>query len=168
MTTPSGRFKTNTRLCLSISDYHPNTWNPAWSVSTILTGLLSFMVSDESTAGSIMASEEDRKKYARQSRNWNLINDPLFRLNFPDEARKCQQSRLQELNKAYEEKKVSQQGSSVSISDKGTGQATTSSSNDETLLAQTRVKQGFSMSRGVVIVCLAVVGYAVVTKLLRV
>ena len=33
------------RLCLSISDYHPDTWNPAWSVSTILTGLLSFMVS---------------------------------------------------------------------------------------------------------------------------
>lgn len=39
------RFKTNTRLCLSISDFHPDTWNPAWSVSTILTGLLSFMVS---------------------------------------------------------------------------------------------------------------------------
>ena len=32
------------RLCLSISDFHPDTWNPAWSVSTILTGLLSFMV----------------------------------------------------------------------------------------------------------------------------
>lgn len=45
MVTPNGRFKTNTRLCLSISDYHPDTWNPAWSVSTILTGLLSFMVS---------------------------------------------------------------------------------------------------------------------------
>ena len=43
--TPNGRFKCNTRLCLSISDFHPDTWNPAWSVSTILTGLLSFMVS---------------------------------------------------------------------------------------------------------------------------
>lgn len=45
MITPSGRFKPNTRLCLSISDFHPDNWNPAWSVSTILTGLLSFMVS---------------------------------------------------------------------------------------------------------------------------
>ncbi len=44
MITPNGRFKTNTRLCLSISDFHPDTWNPAWSVATILTGLLSFMV----------------------------------------------------------------------------------------------------------------------------
>lgn len=34
------RFKTSTRLCLSISDYHPDSWNPAWSVSTILTGTL--------------------------------------------------------------------------------------------------------------------------------
>ena len=27
-----------------MSDFRPKTWNPAWSVSTILTGLLSFMV----------------------------------------------------------------------------------------------------------------------------
>lgn len=45
MITPNGRFRTNKKLCLSISDFHPDTWNPAWSVSTILTGLLSFMVS---------------------------------------------------------------------------------------------------------------------------
>lgn len=45
MITPNGRFQTNTRLCLSISDFHPDTWNPAWSAATILTGLLSFMVS---------------------------------------------------------------------------------------------------------------------------
>ena len=44
MLTPNGRFQTHTRLCLSISDFHPDTWNPAWSVATILTGLLSFMV----------------------------------------------------------------------------------------------------------------------------
>jgi ubiquitin-conjugating enzyme E2 J2 len=44
MLTENGRFKTNTRLCLSMSDFHPETWNPMWSVSSILTGLLSFMV----------------------------------------------------------------------------------------------------------------------------
>ena len=27
-----------------MSDFHPGTWNPSWSVATILTGLLSFMV----------------------------------------------------------------------------------------------------------------------------
>jgi ubiquitin-conjugating enzyme E2 J2 len=44
MITPNGRFKTNQRLCLSMSDFHPETWNPMWSVSSILTGLYSFMV----------------------------------------------------------------------------------------------------------------------------
>jgi ubiquitin-protein ligase len=45
MTTPSGRFQPDTRLCLTMSDFHPSSWNPSWSVATILNGLLSFMVS---------------------------------------------------------------------------------------------------------------------------
>lgn len=28
MLTPNGRFKPHTRLCLSMSDFHPETWNP--------------------------------------------------------------------------------------------------------------------------------------------
>jgi ubiquitin-conjugating enzyme E2 J2 len=45
------------RLCLSISDFHPDTWNPAWSVSTILTGLLSFMLETTPTAGSMESTD---------------------------------------------------------------------------------------------------------------
>lgn len=70
MLTPSGRFQTNTRLCLSISDFHPKSFNPAWSVSTILVGLMSFMTSEEMTTGSIRASESERKLLAQMSR-WN-------------------------------------------------------------------------------------------------
>lgn len=79
-----GRFKTNTRLCLSISDYHPKTWNPAWSVSTILTGLQSFMNGDETTAGSITTSDEHKRKYAKDSHRWNLVNNSMFNEQFPD------------------------------------------------------------------------------------
>ena len=50
MLTPNGRFKTNTKLCLSMSDFHPETWNPLWSVSSILQGLLSFMIEDTATS----------------------------------------------------------------------------------------------------------------------
>jgi hypothetical protein len=46
MCTPSGRFATGQRLCLSMSDFHPETWNPGWSVATVATGLLSFMCED--------------------------------------------------------------------------------------------------------------------------
>jgi ubiquitin-protein ligase len=36
MLTPSGRFEPNQRICLSMSDFHPETWNCMWSVSSIL------------------------------------------------------------------------------------------------------------------------------------
>lgn len=71
MHTPSGRFQPSTRLCLSISDFHPKQWNPAWTVSTALTGLLSFMTSEELTTGSIGAHEAERKWHSARSRWWN-------------------------------------------------------------------------------------------------
>lgn len=71
MHTPSGRFQPSSRLCLTISDFHPRSFNPAWSVSTILNGLLSFMTSNEITTGSISASTEERKMLAARSRWWN-------------------------------------------------------------------------------------------------
>ena len=77
------RFKTNMRLCLSISDYHPDSWNPAWSVSTILTGLLSFMIEKNPTMGSIETSEYEKKVLARKSYDFNLNNKVFVEL-FPD------------------------------------------------------------------------------------
>eukprot|EP00271_Cylindrocystis_brebissonii_P018988 TRINITY_DN5576_c0_g1_i2.p1 TRINITY_DN5576_c0_g1~~TRINITY_DN5576_c0_g1_i2.p1 ORF type:complete len:679 (+),score=155.55 TRINITY_DN5576_c0_g1_i2:195-2231(+) len=67
MMTPSGRFKTGCRLCLSMSDFHPETWNPSWTVASILTGLLSFMVEDTVTAGSITTTEEEKRQIALES-----------------------------------------------------------------------------------------------------
>lgn len=71
MHTPSGRFQPSSRLCLSISDFHPKSFNPAWEVSTILIGLLSFMTSEEMTTGSVSASEAERRVLAARSRWWN-------------------------------------------------------------------------------------------------
>ncbi|CEP60262.1 E2 ubiquitin-conjugating protein UBC6 LALA0_S01e06678g [Lachancea lanzarotensis] len=84
MVTPSGRFKEDTRLCLSMSDYHPDTWNPSWSVSTILTGLLSFMTSNESTTGAISTTPDHKKKMARSSREFNTFKNARFKKVYPD------------------------------------------------------------------------------------
>uniref|UniRef100_A0A5B6ZKI2 Putative ubiquitin-conjugating enzyme E2 32 n=1 Tax=Davidia involucrata TaxID=16924 RepID=A0A5B6ZKI2_DAVIN len=35
--TPNGRFETQTKICLSISNHHPEHWQPSWSVRTALT-----------------------------------------------------------------------------------------------------------------------------------
>lgn len=82
MITPSGRFQVNTRLCLSISDYHPESWNPAWRVSAILNGLLSFMTGNENTTGSIYSSEEQRRNFASSSHSFNKQN-ATFKSLFP-------------------------------------------------------------------------------------
>ena len=47
MLTPNGKFQTNVRLCLTMSDYHPESWSPLWTTSTVLIGLLSFMIDNK-------------------------------------------------------------------------------------------------------------------------
>lgn len=83
MVTPSGRFQCNTRLCLSISDFHPKSWNPSWQVSTILTGLVSFMTSEEMTTGGISTPNNARVGFARDSRKSNNANTTFCR-EFPE------------------------------------------------------------------------------------
>lgn len=90
MITPSGRFRPNTRLCLSISDYHPDTWNPAWSVATILTGLLSFMLERSPTMGSVETTENEKRVLAARSHSVNLSNKHFCEL-FPDLAKASRQ-----------------------------------------------------------------------------
>jgi len=89
MITPNGRFKVNQKLCLSISDFHPDTWNPAWSVSTILTGLLSFMVETTPTSGSIESNEATKRRLARESKELN-VKDKTFCECFPDLTEKIE------------------------------------------------------------------------------
>ncbi|KNC51485.1 ubiquitin carrier protein E2 34 [Thecamonas trahens ATCC 50062] len=83
MITPSGRFQVNSRLCLSMSDFHPESWNPLWSVSSILSGLLSFMVEETPTHGSVSRSPADRRRLAARSMTFNR-KDPVFVETFPD------------------------------------------------------------------------------------
>jgi len=82
MNTPSGRFSCDKRLCLSMSDYHPETWNPLWSISSILNGLLSFMLDNTPTLGSVNSSDSDKRKFAANSME-NNIKDHVFRELFP-------------------------------------------------------------------------------------
>lgn len=83
MLTPSGRFKCDVKLCLSMSDFHPESWNPLWSVGSVLTGLLSFMLGTEDTVGSMSSTSEEKRAYARNSHAWNRQHKH-FKLLFPD------------------------------------------------------------------------------------
>ena len=54
-----------------------------WSVSTIITGLISFMVETAPTLGSIETTTHLKKKFARQSLHYNAQNKTFQKL-FPD------------------------------------------------------------------------------------
>lgn len=82
MITPNGRFATNTRLCLSISDYHPESWNPGWTVSAILIGLHSFMNENQPAAGSVAGTPQEQRNLASASKEFN-VKYREFRRFFP-------------------------------------------------------------------------------------
>jgi len=96
MITPNGRFKTNRRICLSMSDYHPESWNPMWSVTTVLQGLISFMVETAPTLGSIETTLSQKKKFARHSLESN-IKDEQFRKLFPELVLKSEEIMMERI-----------------------------------------------------------------------
>lgn len=69
--TPNGRFEVNKKICLSISGYHPETWQPCWSIRTVLLAIISFMpTKSEGAIGSLDYSTQERQKLAARSHRW--------------------------------------------------------------------------------------------------
>jgi len=69
---------------LLLCHFHPESWNPAWSVETILVGLLSFFISDvERGYGAIESTVARRQQLASASQAANARN-PEFRTLFPE------------------------------------------------------------------------------------
>ncbi|KAK6941086.1 Ubiquitin-conjugating enzyme E2 [Dillenia turbinata] len=67
--TPNGRFETQTKICLSISNHHPEHWQPSWSVRTALVALIAFMPTEPGGAlGSLDFPKEERRALAIKSR----------------------------------------------------------------------------------------------------
>ena len=84
--TPSGRFEPGVRLCMSMSDYHPESWNPSWSVETLLVGLQSFMYEESEAIGSLRnVSASERQRLAAQSHAFNMRNG-IYRELFGSES----------------------------------------------------------------------------------
>jgi len=66
--TPSGRFETNTKVCLSFSAYHPELWQPAWGIRLILEALVSFLpTKGDGAIGALDWTSDERKRLAKKS-----------------------------------------------------------------------------------------------------
>lgn len=72
MLTPSGRFTPNTNICTTFSSYHNSDNNPLWTIATMALGFVSFMMDDkDSGLGSIRTSDDDRRRFAVKSTEFN-------------------------------------------------------------------------------------------------
>lgn len=94
--TPNGRFATNMKICMSMTDYHPESWNPVWSVGTILAGLLSFLHDTQATTGSITSAAKKKRELAKGSLEYNVKN-PTFRKMFPELVKRFETQKGKEL-----------------------------------------------------------------------
>lgn len=69
--TPNGRFETNKKLCLSVTSYHPETWEPTFGVATVLTALRVFMLTcGNSAIGAMEVSFTVRRNLAINSKSF--------------------------------------------------------------------------------------------------
>jgi pentapeptide MXKDX repeat protein len=75
MLTPNGRFQINSKICLTNSGYHKESWTPIWNIRNMLKGFISIFNSDvEHGISHIKDSLEQRKNYAHNSIEYNLLN----------------------------------------------------------------------------------------------
>ena len=59
------------KICLSITGYHQETWQPSWSIRTAVLAIIGFMPSPgQGTIGSLDYTPEERRALAVRSRDW--------------------------------------------------------------------------------------------------
>uniref|UniRef100_A0A2P2LU66 Uncharacterized protein MANES_03G203400 n=1 Tax=Rhizophora mucronata TaxID=61149 RepID=A0A2P2LU66_RHIMU len=92
--TPNGRFETQTKICLSISNHHPEHWQPSWSVRTALVALIAFMPTNPNGAlGSLDYKKEERRALAIKSREAAPKFGATERQKLMDEIHECMLSK---------------------------------------------------------------------------
>ena len=64
----NGHFHKNSEICMSMTDMHPESWNPAWTVQQVILGLVSFWSDPESrdTSGAIYIAYNDNPNQKRE------------------------------------------------------------------------------------------------------
>ena len=69
--TPNGRFELHQKICLSASSYHPELWQPSWSIRTVLLAIIGFMPTEGmGSVGSLDCPADERRRMAKRSGNW--------------------------------------------------------------------------------------------------
>lgn len=122
MLTGNGRFEVGKKVCLSASNYHPELWQPAWGIRTMLDALHAFFPTPgEGAIHSLDWSPEIRRKLAKDSVNWRCNTcqetnmETLSRLSPEDRTTSSKESithtenpLIQHINKCISESKTTE------------------------------------------------------------
>jgi len=78
--TPNGRWEVGKKICLSNTSYHPDLWQPAWGIRTMMEALRShFPVPGDGAIGSVDWPSDFRRKLAKES--LDFISAPFNQRN---------------------------------------------------------------------------------------
>lgn len=70
--TPNGRWEVGKKICLSNTNYHPDLWQPAWGIRTMMEALRShFPMPGDGAIGAVDWPSELRQQLARESLDWS-------------------------------------------------------------------------------------------------
>ena len=67
----NGRFQTKTDICLSASNFHQETWQPSWTVRTLVTALAAHMLTPAREIGGVETTEAVKRALAKSSRHFH-------------------------------------------------------------------------------------------------
>eukprot|EP01083_Nonionella_stella_P000375 1076_1 len=69
--TPNGRFEISRKICLNVSGFHPEEWQPSWCIRTMLTAMRSFMPTlGKGAIGALECPDSERRRLAALSMSW--------------------------------------------------------------------------------------------------
>lgn len=75
--TPNGRFTAGSKICLTNTDYHMESFSPIWTIEQMMMGIYSIFIEDKDHGIShITVSMHERKLYAESSIEYNLKHHP--------------------------------------------------------------------------------------------
>ncbi|KAF6025248.1 UBE2J1 [Bugula neritina] len=114
--TTNGRFECFTKICLSISKHHPESWQPSWSIRTALLAIIGFMPSPGHGAiGSLDYTPAERQQLAKKSRTYrceicgNVCDKILPLTSKSDDSKQEMMDLAAQLSMVGEKEKISRQ-----------------------------------------------------------
>ncbi|KAJ8651531.1 hypothetical protein O0I10_012909 [Lichtheimia ornata] len=105
--TPNGRFELNTKVCLSVTGYHPEFWQPAWGIRTVILAVMGFFPTEARGAiGGLDYTKEERRVFAKKSKTWtcsvcNISNNELLQDTAPHHQKNNQEDNVPDFSLSY-------------------------------------------------------------------